>query len=277
MKKNILKFTIFILLSLKFTVVFAVWYQVEMIVLENLYPDGDGETWHHQPELLSIGNTINLLPYQEIEETIEIEGTVGMVSENDLIVQVEIPITQDEGELETSLSLVPYAILHDDDYRLSGMKRILELSRDYRPLYHMSWQQPGLDNNLAKPVHIQAEDAYNLFEMTVPPALLSSEFMPANFYEPIRLAFDGTIKIRSSLYLYVDLDIVFFKPPPGVEGKEINSIIFDEESQDFFEVKDSIERVRLTESRRIKLNELHFFDHPLFGVILQVSRYETEE
>ncbi|MFT5612200.1 MAG: hypothetical protein ACI9LU_002710 [Polaribacter sp.] len=34
---------------------------------------------------------------------------------------------------------------------------------------------------------------------------------------------------------------------------------------------------RLTEKRRIKLDEKHFFDHPKFGVLLQVSRLEPEE
>ena len=33
---------------------------------------------------------------------------------------------------------------------------------------------------------------------------------------------------------------------------------------------------RLTEKRRIKLNEKHFFDHPKYGVMVQVSRLEAE-
>lgn len=33
---------------------------------------------------------------------------------------------------------------------------------------------------------------------------------------------------------------------------------------------------RLNEKRRIKLNEKHFFDHPKFGVLVQVSRLEEE-
>ena len=33
---------------------------------------------------------------------------------------------------------------------------------------------------------------------------------------------------------------------------------------------------RMFEKRRLKLNEKHFFDHPKFGVLLQVSRLEVE-
>ena len=37
------------------------------------------------------------------------------------------------------------------------------------------------------------------------------------------------------------------------------------------------EGYRLNEKRRIKLDEKHFFDHPKFGVLTQVSRLEVEE
>lgn len=34
---------------------------------------------------------------------------------------------------------------------------------------------------------------------------------------------------------------------------------------------------RMQEKRRLKLNEKHFFDHPKFGLLMQVSRLEVEE
>lgn len=34
---------------------------------------------------------------------------------------------------------------------------------------------------------------------------------------------------------------------------------------------------RLIEKRRIKLNEVHYFDHPKFGVLVQVSRLEIDD
>ena len=34
---------------------------------------------------------------------------------------------------------------------------------------------------------------------------------------------------------------------------------------------------RMQEKRRLKLNERHFFDHPRFGILMQVSRLEPEE
>jgi hypothetical protein len=37
------------------------------------------------------------------------------------------------------------------------------------------------------------------------------------------------------------------------------------------------EGYRMQEKRRLKLNEKHYFDHPKFGILLQVSRLEPEE
>jgi len=33
---------------------------------------------------------------------------------------------------------------------------------------------------------------------------------------------------------------------------------------------------QMKETRRIKLNELHYFDHPLFGVLMRVTRLGVE-
>jgi hypothetical protein len=148
-------------------------------------------------------------------------------------------------------------------------------------------------------VHVQARRAGNLFELTMPP-LLVTDPLPPDFYEPIELIFDGTVRIRSSLYLHVDVDVVLFQPPPFLarpeplindpelilqdpdrlirdrllSGPEFAAAVGDSAP---LEVENPVDYVRLNETRRIRLNELHYFDHPMFGVILQVSRYEREE
>ena len=145
----------------------------------------------------------------------------------------------------------------------------MKLSREYRPVYHISWQQPGFDNNRAKAVHVQAEDESIQYQLTSPPELLAGQ-IPDEFYEPIKLLFDGTVRIRSSMFLYVDIDLVYFKKPEisvAEDQLEIMGVLTQANSADYF---------RLNESRRIKLNEFHYFDHPSFGVIIQVRRLETD-
>ncbi len=231
----------------------AVWYQVELIVFENLYPQSDGEVWHKTPDLIELDDTVIL---KSIRNAIS-----GVSEENN---------TSDED-----IQLLPYTILPDENYRMNGIYRVLRLSREYRPLYHVSWQQPGLDGNQAKSVHLQTNDVANLYELTMP-ATLVTDPMPVNFYEPVNLSLDGTLRIRSNLYLYLDLDMVLFRQPPLQESDYIEEISVPELPSLQVPEIEPVEYVRLFETRRIKLNELHYFDHPMFGVIVQVSRYGTE-
>lgn len=66
----------------------------------------------------------------------------------------------------------------------------------------------------------------------------------------------GGVRIRVTRFLHADVDMAYFPPAPADEAAQ---------------------HVRLQESRKIRLNEVHYFDHPLFGVLLQVSRVGAEE
>jgi hypothetical protein len=251
MKNYYIKFAILFILMFRTSMVFAVWYQVEVIVFENLYPNTDKEKWYNTPDLVPLNNTVNLIPYNQQQNILE-------------DINEDLPNNRN--------SQLPYGILSEDNNRLESIYQILRLSREYRPLYHASWQQPGLDENQAKPIHIQSKDFKNLFELTMP-SLMVSDAMPIELYEPIKLIVDGTLQIRSSLYLHVDLDFVLFRKPAvddAVAGEQLETNLITNR------INNPAEYVRLSESRRIKLNELHYYDHPLFGVIVQVSRFQPD-
>jgi hypothetical protein len=63
---------------------------------------------------------------------------------------------------------------------------------------------------------------------------------------PIEERVEGTVQISAGRLLYVATDFVNY---------------FGESA------------VRITEQRKVKLKEIHYFDHPLFGVIVQVTPY----
>ena len=68
--------------------------------------------------------------------------------------------------------------------------------------------------------------------------------MSKAFTSPTIAILQGIVGLRVSQLLYVDLDFVF---------GSVNGL------------------VRMKESRKIKLNELNYFDHPSFGALLMVS------
>ncbi len=201
------------------------WYQVEVIVFDRLYPNLDGEQW--QNEEFNIRNNM-----------VELE-----------------PATSQE---------FAYKILNASRNRLGGVYRVLKLSSEYRPLYHVSWQQEATERRESRYVHIQKLDG----EGVIPVAETSDSSEEPEFLEefssmPDRII-DGSIRIRSGFYLHADIDLTYFKQIPA-ENKVLRS---SEESFSGFDKT----VIKLKETRKIKLNEIHYFDHPMFGVILQVSR-----
>ncbi len=131
--------------------------------------------------------------------------------------------------------------LSSSSYRLNGVLGALRRGGKYRPLLHASWLQP--DAGRIRGVYVSSSAA------AATPGLTATDV------EQVM----GSVRLRVTRFLHVDMDLAYFPgaAPPGVTeagGPE------------------QADHVRLRESRKIKLNEVHYFDHPLFGALLQVSR-----
>lgn len=211
----------------------ASWYQVEVIVFDRLYPNLDGEQWQNEAFTLN-------------DNLLELQG-------NDAV------SISEQG-------LVPYKVLNNSRNRLSGVYRVLKLSSEYRPLIHLSWQQPATERRNSRFVHLQKLDG----EDTVPVAELNVSDTEPEFLDEIIMSnkiIDGAIRIRSGFYLHVDVDLSYFKDLPA-ENKVLRT------SEESFTGTTDKTVIKMKETRKIKLNEIHYFDHPMLGVILQVSRLQ---
>lgn len=187
--------------------VFAKWYQVEMIVFEHLIPDSSGELW----------NAGNVPDYSNA-----IELVTGPDGSN------------------------AFKMLPSSRHKLGGVNKVLKLSSEYRPVYHVAWQQPELRKSRAKKVHIKNPEA----------------------------RINGTVNLRGGHLLHLDLDISYFI---DLYTESVTS--FTEDGSEEVVMEDIIMTgtyAQMKETRRIKLNELHYFDHPLFGVLMRVTRLGVE-
>lgn len=169
-----------------------------------------------------------------------------------------------DAELAAEEGLVPYMILDNNRNRLNGAYRVLKLSSGYRPLLHVSWQQAATERRQSRYVHMQKLDGEEAIAVAEPTEPAEEPDFLEEFIMPERIV-DGSIRIRSGFYLHADIDLSYFKELPA-ENKIIRS---SEES--FIAALDKTV-IKLKETRKIKLNEIHYFDHPMYGVILQVSR-----
>jgi hypothetical protein len=225
-------FVLFVLLF-SYSVQAESWYQVEVIVFDRLYPNLDGEQWQNEV-------------FTPRKNLVELQAA-------------NVASTSAEG-------LLAYLLLDDRRKRLNGVYRVLKLSSEYRPLIHLTWQQPATERRESRFVHLQKLDG----EAAIPVVDTNITDAEPEFLDEIIMSnriIDGSIRIRSGFYLHADVDLSYFKDLPA-ENKILRS------SEESFTGATDKTVIALKESRKIKLNEIHYFDHPMLGVILQVSRLQ---
>lgn len=184
-----------------------------MVVFEHLIPDSSGELW----------NTGNVPDYS---------NAIELVSDPD--------------------GYKAFKMLPSSRHKLGGVSKVLKLSSEYRPVYHIAWQQPELTKSRAKKVHIKNPEA----------------------------KINGTVNLRGGHLLHLDLDISYFVDLYTESVTSFTNNNMSEEGASPDKVREEIimtgTYAQMKETRRIKLNELHYFDHPLFGVLMRVTRLEVE-
>jgi hypothetical protein len=144
----------------------------------------------------------------------------------------------------------PFRLLSTGLYKLGGIYDQLKVSGRYRPFLHVAWQQPALYGDNARSVHI-----------------LKAE--PGATEDPgdTLVRIEGMVSVRASQFLHADVDMLYF--PRALPKSMVHPA-----AGAAAPVTVPSGYSRLHESRKMKLNELHYFDHPLFGMILLVSRAE---
>jgi hypothetical protein len=134
-----------------------------------------------------------------------------------------------------------FRLLRPEELQLTSQYRVLERnSQAYAPLLHGGWVQPGLPEADARPIDLAMLGARN----------------------PM-----GTIRLYLSRFLHVNLDLSYqdvaaapVAPSPANELTELPIA----------------PRYRLVDDRRTNSGELHYFDHPAFGVLIKITPVRPE-
>lgn len=157
-------------------------------------------------------------------------------------------------------------MLADDDLELTGTFDRLDRLDAYEPLLHVGWTQTALPE--------EETPALDLREFGVPPAGLDGAF---------------TLYLSRFLHLVVDLEL---DAPETGRAYGSGTPVFDQPAPRFGDVRSEREfdagylyeepryeplRYRLDENRLFKNGETRYFDHPKFGVIAKVVRFEEPE
>lgn len=163
-----------------------------------------------------------------------------------------------------------YQILSDMNRDLNDIHSTLQRSPRYRLLKHVVWRQPGLSQALAKAVHIRGDTPITTQPIyQAPPSTIFNADRPNHATLPMlpNGHFDGTVKVVLGRYLHVYTNLLFLhyddiQNEQGSNGKSNTPISFT-----YYRVKDH---------RRMRSRELHYLDHPLLGILVQITPIELK-
>ena len=130
--------------------------------------------------------------------------------------------------------------LRPDELKLGTEFRKIKAISAYEPLAHVGWVQPGLPEADSMPVDIGTFGVFN----------------PR-----------GTIRVHLARFLHITLDLTYqgtgvAAPQGGTDG--LNEIALPPQ-------------YRLTATRNARSSELHYFDHPAFGVLVRITPVPTQD
>lgn len=254
------------------------WYDVEVIVFAHTGEPG-AEAWPLEPGLPALAEALTLRPAPAPESESEGEG---------------------EDKEPPELGRAPFQRLPPSTYQLKRSWQRLADSEAYRPLLHAAWRQPELPRHAAVPVHLhgglfwyddEAEGGVAI-EPAVPaaPPWRSEEEEEDDEGEtgngadedtagtgavgPPAPVVDGTLRLVVSRYLHAEVDLLYRDPSPDPETRTYR--------QPGLLVPEGADRqlpagFRMETSRRMRSGEIHYIDHPRFGVLVFVNPWDPDE
>jgi Peptidoglycan-binding protein, CsiV len=178
-------------------------------------------------------------------------------------------VAQEASELMERMDGANFQRLPDTELSLATAKSILEQSGAYEVIEHVAWRQPGLGEDAARAVRIRGGVDYQYTPMASP--LLGQVYESDNSYtatpEPMTLPqLDGTVTVALNQYLHVHADFVLRTPV------ETPTIGIDQR----LKRAPALYQYRIQQHRRMRSRQLHYFDHPLLGILVQITPVKPE-
>ncbi len=232
-------------------------YKVEVIVFETLDHEAlQDELWPANPGEPSLAGAVDL------------EGAgASAIADFRCLQQGQNcqRLGQSAGEPRDANQQAFFHLLPAAQYQLNGVVASLEGSGRYRLLIHIAWQQPALTRTHSLAVRLAGgwprAAAVNFGSQSG----LASQFNDGSFV-------DGSFRLYRGRYLHVLADLMLYRSQPTMSPPKEQSRTFSD-AQQVSQTPPPLSRFRLSEHRRMRSRELHYLDHPLFGLVVQITPY----
>lgn len=187
-----------------------------------------------------------------------------------------VAATAGKSAPKSKAAIPPYQFLSREDFKLNSSFFKLKKAPQYEVLLHTAWRQPAID--------LKDDSAVYLFEGMDDPAQ-SQERIPVSngpiattsdleggsgeAVDPEAHAphFSGTLKLALGQYLHVALDLLYRRQVNRHDAVNADGANVQQQ-------RTALQGFRINEMRRIKLGEVNYFDHPVFGTLVLIAPVE---
>ena len=199
------------------------------------------------------GYTIELIVYEDLrDQALEAEYWAidpGAPSATEAIRLSEPVSAQDPDDAASATAAAaPIRALASEELRLTEAWQTLRRSKNYRPLLHRGWRQPDWRRSQMQPVYLTTYPEQ-------PPNTPANAELPA--------LVEGIVAVYLQNYLHLAIDVIYRRAAPS--GEPADAVLHIPPKH-----------YRLQALRRIRFDQLHYIDHPLFGILLRITEPESE-
>ena len=228
------------------------YYDVEIVVIENFSEKAkSSENWPLQ---------VNLIHPEKI-------------------VQLGQPVLSEWLPQNQEIDLnASYTVLSPKNYNLTEHIEKISESESQRVIFHTAWRQPGLDKNQALPIYFK-------HEVTAPPIIEivqsgvvveNDENITIEKPDAMPSVLEGILRVTLSRYLHLEAELTLHKKLPELVKSDNPFSILDNETARSETQKQGVIHLKQNR-RRIRSNELHYIDHPVLSILINITQYEKTE
>lgn len=228
------------------------YYDVEIVVIENFSEKAkSSENWPLQVNLIQDEKTVQL---------------------GQPVLSEWLPQNQ-EIDLKSS-----YIVLSPENYNLTGQVERISESKSQRVIFHTAWRQPGLDKNQALPIYFKREVAAPPIIETEQSDIIveNNENTVTPEQNTLPSVLEGILRVTLSRYLHLEAELTLQNKLPEVVKSDNPFSILDSETERSEIQKQGVVHLK-QKRRRIRSSELHYIDHPVLGILINITRYEQPE
>jgi len=253
------------------------WFEVEVLIFERNV-DMNKISEHSATDLLPIdtARSIELIHEQANKNCVKGESCLHQPS----------PVVANQWNFnkESGFRRVPAS-----RFKLKCSAKRLTNHASFTPVFHAAWRMPISSKNRQKPIHIFAGENFAL-NKNIENTDTSAD----------KWAIDGNLKIYLNHFLYVDSQLIIRKETTEkipeedvVEEKIVPSdanaaelgVDDQKEEDDGVEIVEAseqethsgetrvvIKEMLFDQTRKMRSEDIHYFDHPMMGMIIQIRK-----